>query len=125
MKVRTLTPDEAESEFGLRDEFPINWGVIVNGRIVACFSAEPESYEPLILNVHANVRRHTLRPAETVTIARSFSEQLLAQGAAQLLCRIPLSNRAALRMAKAAGYQPDHTEDSDQVLIYSRKYSDG
>ena len=122
MEFRSLAPDEV-AQFGVTPE-AVNWGVVVGSQVIACFRAEPESYEPLVLNVHANVKRHTLTPQQTAVIARSFSEQLLARGAADLLCRIPRRNRAARVMARRAGYVPFDVDGEDDVLIY-RRQTDG
>ena len=113
-ETRSLTPEEVDA-FGA-DLCPVNWGVIWQGEILACFQAEPEDCESLVLNVHANVKRRALHPAVTAAYAKTFSDRLVELGASELMCRIKPENRAALRMAKAAGYRESGTEDGCIVL---------
>ncbi|HYE59368.1 MAG TPA: hypothetical protein VD948_12725, partial [Rhodothermales bacterium] len=111
LEARTLTPEEVAA-FG-REPLLFNWGVIYNGEPVACFQAEAERGG--VLNVHATVRRG-LHPQVTRAYARRFSEELLCRGAASLICRIPRTNRAAIRMATAAGYVKEGADGEDEVL---------
>lgn len=108
-----LTPSDVQG-FGL-DVCEVNWGVFVNGSLVACFQAEeePDGW----LNVHANVKRRSLHPALTYGYARSFSDRLIELGAPGLRCEIKNNNRAAIRVAAAAGFHIDSRNDEFTTLV--------
>lgn len=98
--------------FGL-DVCDINWGVWLNNVLAALFQAENEGDNWLC--VHANVKPRTLHPAITQIYARKFSEDLLRYGA-RLKAELPPRHRAALRLAKAAGFTEIHRSNEWVVL---------
>ncbi len=114
LTVRNLTPEEI-SDFGV-EPCPINWGVISDNRVVACFQAEPAEVGGW-LNVHANVHRKSLHPALTYAYAKTFSDQLIRYGAKGLMCEIPNKNRAAIRVAAAAGFLITSKNDEFTTLV--------
>ncbi len=108
-----MTPEECAS-FGVR-HLPVSWGVFYRDELAAVFRAEP--LHNGWLAVHADARRHTLTPRVVQACARSFAAQLLEQGARGLLCKIPNANRAAIRLAKAAGFTPCQQTSTETILI--------
>ena len=104
--------DQDVRAFGL-DVCEVNWGVWLNNVLVALFQAE-EGGEGW-LTVHANVKPRTIHPAITQIYARQFSDDLLRYGA-RLKAEIPPRHRAALRLAKAAGFTEIHRNDEWVVL---------
>lgn len=111
---RVLTLEECE-KFDA-EPCPINWGIVCNGEPVACFQAEPEADG--WLSVHANVKRRALHPAISAAYAKTFSEDLMRHGAVGLVAEIAINNRAAIRLAKAAGYKEVHRNESWMTLVY-------
>lgn len=93
----------------------VNWGVCVDGEPVACFQAEDDGDG--WLRVHANVLRHRLHPRLTYAYAKTFSDQLLAYGAVGLICEIALRNRAAVWIARQAGYAEVSRNDEFITLV--------
>ena len=122
LTVRNLTPDEI-SDFGI-EPCPINWGVISDNRVLACFQAEPADKDGW-LNVHANVQRKSLHPALTYAYAKTFSDQLIDYGALGLTCEIPNKNRAAIRVAAAAGFLITSKNDEFTTLVRHGKQDKG
>lgn len=92
----------------------VNWGVWVNGVLVAIFQAQEE--ENGILAVHANVSRRALHPILTKAYALMFANDLLRYGAPSLVAEIPETNRAALRIARAAGFIETERKEGYVVL---------
>lgn len=101
LEVRNATHDECAA-FGITP-CEINWAVLVSDTIAAIYQAEDDGDGWLA--VHANVKPRSLHPALTAAYARTFCDQLLAYGAAGLKAEIPLTNRAAQRMARKAGFE--------------------
>ena len=93
----------------------INWGVWYDDELAALFQAEPLGNG--WLNVHATVKRRTLHPEITKLHAKAFSNRLLELGATGLQAEIELKNRAAIRMAKAAGYSEISRNDEWVTLV--------
>lgn len=100
MESRTLTNEEVEW-FGL-EPMAVNWGIVKDGRIVACFQAQPDFQG--WLNVHANIKRHSLHPVLTCSYAKLFSDRLLDLGANGLICGIHPKHKAAIKIAINAGF---------------------
>jgi len=96
------------------DILDVNWGVFWNGDLVALFQAEDDGGG--WLNVHASVLRRRLHPALTKMFAKQFSDRLLELGAVGLKAEIEISNRAAIRIAKAAEYTEQTRNDQWVVL---------
>lgn len=106
-------------EFG-QDPCDVNWGVWVNGKLCALFQAENNGDG--WLNVHANVKPRTLHPGVSQIYAAKFAKDLLDYGAAGLKAEIPVTNRAAIRLAKAAGFNETHRNDEWVLLVrYGQK----
>jgi hypothetical protein len=110
--VRQATPDEAALLTDLWCD--VNWGVYYGGQLVALFQAEDDGDG--WLNVHANVARRRLHPRLTYFYAKSFSDRLLELGAVGLKAEIKIANRAAIRIAKAAGYT-EQTRNDEWVIL--------
>lgn len=101
----TITTGQATREQVEEMEIPwreINWVVMVNGAVAAIFQAEDDGDG--CLAVHATVKRRTLHPKLTHAYAHLFSSDLLRLGARQLKAEISIKNRAAIRIARAAGF---------------------
>lgn len=113
LEVRNLTPDEI-SEFSTTP-CEVNWGVFLHGRPVACFQAEDDGDGWLL--VHAHVHRHTLHPVLAAAYAKTFSDQLLQHGAAGLVADIKPNNRAAIRLAKSAGFRVARITEQFVTLV--------
>lgn len=96
------------------DILDVNWGVFWNGDLVALFQAEDDGGG--WLNVHASVLRRRLHPTLTKMFAKQFSDRLLELGAVGLKAEIKISNRAAIRIAKAAEYTEQTRNDQWVVL---------
>ena len=92
----------------------VNWGVYWNGELLALFQAEDDGDG--WLNVHAHVARRRLHPKVTHMYAKMFSDRLLELGAAGLKAEIKVQNRAAIRIAKAAGYA-EQTRNDEWVTL--------
>jgi hypothetical protein len=92
----------------------VNWGVWLGDKMVALFQAEeePDGW----LNVHAMVKRRTLHPEITKMYAKSFANRLLELGAKGLKAEIQRTNRAAIRVARAAGFTEQGTDDEWVIL---------
>jgi len=101
-------------EFGV-DVCDVNWGVWLNGKLVALFQAENDGEGWLV--VHANVKPRALHPGVTQIYAAKFAKDLLDYGAAGLKAEIPVTNRAAIRLAKAAGFNEIHRNDEWVSLV--------
>lgn len=97
---RIATPDECAA-FGI-ESLPINWAVVLRDEIAAIYQAENDGDGWLA--VHAHVKPRTLHPLLSAAYAKTFSDQLLQHGASGLVAEIPPQHRAALRMARAAGF---------------------
>lgn len=98
--------------FGL-DICDVNWGVWMNNVLVALFQAENEGDGWMC--VHANVKPRTVHPGITQIYAAKFSNDLLGYGA-KLKAEIPPKHRAALRLAKAAGFTEIH-RNAEWVIL--------
>ena len=109
---RQATEEEVVA-FG-QEFIEINWGVWLGDKLVALFQAEeePDGW----LNVHARVLRRTLHPDITKMYAKSFSNRLLELGATGLKADIPATHRAAIRIAKAAGFVETGREENRIIL---------
>jgi len=94
--------------------YEINWGVTWNDKIVALFQAQDDGDGWLA--VHANVPRHTIHPTVTYLYARQFADRLLELGAVGLKAEIEVKNRAAIRVAKAAGFV-EQTRNDEWVVL--------
>lgn len=97
---------------------PINWAVEYQGEVAAIFQAQPDGDDWLL--VHANAKRHTIHPKVLGDIARQFSDRLLELGAIGVRAEIADWNRAAIWLAKAAGYQEKGRSDG-WVLLERKK----
>lgn len=113
LSVRNLTLEEIQG-FGFEKPDDVNWGVCVDGVPVAYFSAESDGTGRL--NVHVNVKRRSIHPLLVKAYAKTFCDQLLTLGATGLLCRIEQSNRAAIRIARAAGFTETGHEGSLKIM---------
>jgi hypothetical protein len=109
---RVLLPSEV-IKFG-QPVYEINWGVTWNDKIVALFQAQDDGDGWLA--VHANVPRHTIHPTVTYLYARQFADRLLELGAVGLKAEIEVKNRAAIRVAKAAGFV-EQTRNDEWVVL--------
>lgn len=114
-KVGQAVPMEIE-EFG-GQTMDVNWGVWYDDELVALFQAEALGNG--WLNVHATVTRRKLHPQVTKMYAKAFSDRLLELGATGLQAEIEPKNRAAILMAKAAGYEEAHR--NDEWVLLTRK----
>lgn len=103
--------DVAEFNAPVRD---VNWGIWHNDRLIALFQAEDDGDG--YLAVHANVKRRSLHPVLAYAFAYTFSTDLLRQGAVGLKAEIDLRNKAAIRMAKKAGYT-EVSRNDDWVIL--------
>jgi len=112
LEVRRATLEETLL-FGA-DILDVNWGVFWDSELIALFQAEDDGDE--WLNVHATVARRRLHPALTKMFAKQFSDRLLELGAVGLKAEIETSNRAAIRIAKAAEYTEQTRNDQWVVL---------
>lgn len=112
-ETRQAVPEEVR-DFGA-DWTDINWGVWYHGELVALYQADEDGDG--WLNVHATVLRRALHPAITKNYARIFSDRLLELGACGLKAEIAPWNRAAIRMAKAAGYREVSRNDEWVLLM--------
>ncbi len=110
--VRQATPDEAARLTELWCD--VNWGVYYGDELLALFQAEDDGDG--WLNVHANVARHRLHPKLTYFYAKTFSDRLLELGAVGLKAEIKVNHRAAIRIAKAAGYT-EQTRNDEWVVL--------
>lgn len=117
-ETRQATPAEVR-DFDA-DWTDINWGVWYNGELVALFQADEDGDG--WLNVHATVARRTLHPTVSKAYAKTFSDRLLELGAYGLKAEIEPWNRAAILMAKAAGYREVNRNDEWVLLV---RESDG
>lgn len=88
----------------------VNWGLWIDGELLGIFQAEEDSDGWLA--VHANVMRHRVHPIITKKIAHSFATDLLKLGAVGLKAEIAVDNRAAIRMAKNAGFTEVHRNEN-------------
>ena len=111
-QVRQATLEEVKSFAA--DFLDVNWGVFWEGAMVALFQAEDDGGG--WLNVHATVPKRTLHPEVTKMYAKRFSDRLLELGAVGLKAEIDIKNRAAIRIAKAAGYTEQTRNDKWVVL---------
>lgn len=103
-------------EFGCQ-WMEVNWGVWYDDELAALFQAEALGNG--WLNVHATVSRRKLHPQITKMYAKAFSDRLLELGATGLQAEIELKNRAAILMAKAAGYS--ETSRNDEWVLLTRE----
>ena len=122
-----VSQEEVE-EFGLPWRH-VNWGVRVGNlqatqgqTLVAIFQAQEEEGEEGCLAVHAKVLRRSLHPSLSLQFAHMFATDLLQLGATTLKAEIDVKHRAALRMAKAAGFV-EETRDDKWVTL--RRGQDG
>jgi hypothetical protein len=93
----------------------VNWGIWYDGEMAALFQADNDGDG--WLNVHAKVARRKLHPAVTKIYAKAFSDRLLELGAIGLKAEIEPRNRAAIQMAKAAGYREVNRNDEWVLLV--------
>lgn len=96
---------------------PINWAVEKDGNVAALFQAQEDDDGWLL--VHANAKRRTIHPAVLGQIAKDFSDRLLELEAIGLRAQIAAKNRAAIRLAKKAGYVQQRV-DGDGFVILER-----
>ena len=122
MTTRNATPEECAA-FGV-EVCPVNWAVEYQGQVAAIFRAEPEADGWLY--VHADVKRHVLHPQVVYHFARIFSDRLLELGAVGLVAEIPAGNRAAVWVAKRAGFRVEHVNEEFTLLVkeHGRKTED-
>jgi hypothetical protein len=102
MQITTGQVQQEDVEaFGLpwRD---VNWGIWLGDRLAAVFQAEEDGDG--CLAVHATVPRRTLHPRLTYAYAYLFASDLLRLGAKELKAEIAIRNRAAIRVARNAGF---------------------
>jgi hypothetical protein len=112
LTTRVVMPSEV-IEFG-QPVYEINWGVMLDSKIVALFQAQDDGDGWLA--VHANVPRHTIHPKITHLYALQFADRLLELGAVGLKAEIEINNRAAIRVAKAAGFV-EQTRNNEWVVL--------
>lgn len=109
-------PDWTEEEFvATHSAHPwVCWGVYANGELAACFSMEQQPDRSIAVHVSSN----RLLPFNILKkIAKGCADGLLASGVPYLSASAPNDKRAAIWLAKAAGFQEVNRTETMVELV--------
>lgn len=108
--------DWTEDEFVAQHSAPpwICWGIYMHDRLSACFSMEQQSDGAVSVHVSSD---RTIPFNLLKLIAKGCADGLLAHGVPCLTASVPVRNRAAIWLAKAAGFQEIKRDEENVELI--------